>query len=813
MVTSRALKSFLLAFLLLSGLFLPVRMAHAARAVRAQGGEILSHTITARLDISRHFLDATDQIKVGALRKNTNEKPFSFVLASSLKIVQITIEPGGRALSWSIENTSQGQLVSPMLPAGLKFPFSLKVHYQGEIYDPVQRAGSLGFLRGDQTRGIIGNEGVYLSPESGWYPDQTGSLARFDLDVEVPIPLRTISQGKLVSEEEKEGGRRALWQGEVPAEGLYLLVGNYVVSSRQTQGVELFTYFFPAESDQAPHFLAAAEEIIGFYSKLLGPYPYSRFSIVENFFSSGYGMPGFTLLGPQVIQMGDRALQPGYLDHEIVHSWWGNYVYPDMAHGNWSEGLTSYLTNYLAKEVNEGEQGAVAYRKGVVQKFSTRVSPMEEYAPEDFRDKRRDVDDDIGYGKISMMFHLLRRELGEGLFYQSLRTIVQTYRGKRTSWSDFEKVFSKVSKKNLKLFFKQWVTVSGSPSLSLDGIRLVPGKGKFLLQGMVRQEDPVFGLEVPVVIDFGGETKTLNVSSRQRITRFAVEVDRSPQRVLLDPEFHIFRRLPPSEVPPSLQAFLSSTARILVLPGAAPADRLKVYQELAARVADQKGARVLPDSAVTDEIIRDSSLFFLGDPAENRALENLLRQGNIPIQWEGAKIRVKGEEFHWEDTSLLASWRNPESPDRFVTVYAGGSEKALGRWPYLFFYGWDGYLVFSDGKPVRRGNLVDTATRGEVILSRLWGEKIRAEALVGHETFLAAAEMKGRLTGSPEGIKAAEYIRGQWKKQNLSPPGGMQGSYFQSFPIRLRDLARFRLTLRADGNQVKLHALTGVASL
>ena len=30
------------------------------------------------------------------------------------------------------------------------------------------------------------------------------------------------------------------------------------------------------------------------YNKLLGPYPYTKFALVENFWETGYGMPSFT---------------------------------------------------------------------------------------------------------------------------------------------------------------------------------------------------------------------------------------------------------------------------------------------------------------------------------------------------------------------------------------------------------------------------------------------------------------------------------------------------------------------------------------
>jgi aminopeptidase N len=109
-------------------------------------------------------------------------------------------------------------------------------------------------------------------------------------------------------------------------------------------------------------YLDATADYIRFYSQLIGPYPYAKFALVENFWETGYGMPSFTLLGSKVIRL-PLILHSSY-PHEILHNWWGNGVYVDTAGGNWSEGLTSYLADHLIRE-QQGRGatiGAVCYR-------------------------------------------------------------------------------------------------------------------------------------------------------------------------------------------------------------------------------------------------------------------------------------------------------------------------------------------------------------------------------------------------------------------------------------------------------------------
>ncbi|WP_297337223.1 M28 family peptidase [Algoriphagus sp.] len=62
-----------------------------------------------------------------------------------------------------------------------------------------------------------------------------------------------------------------------------------------------------------------------------------------------------------------------------------------------------------------------------------------------------------------------------------------------------------------------------------------------------------------------------------------------------------------------------------------------------------------------------------------------------------------------------------------------------------------------------------------------YANTITAEDLEEHLTFLASDEMKGRDTGSPEGLIAANYLADFYKELGLTGP--VDGSYFQQVPL------------------------------
>ena len=76
----------------------------------------------------------------------------------------------------------------------------------------------------------------------------------------------------------------------------------------------------PEDGGELPSTLTAA---------FIGPYPYDKFALVENFWETGYGMPSFTLLGPEIIRF--PFILHSSFPHEILHNWWGNSVFVDYA--------------------------------------------------------------------------------------------------------------------------------------------------------------------------------------------------------------------------------------------------------------------------------------------------------------------------------------------------------------------------------------------------------------------------------------------------------------------------------------------------
>ena len=663
---------------------------------------IRSHHLNVQIDPSRHYLKAEDRVEISM--KGIWSQTISLLLNPQLKIIRIVDPKTGVPLQWSESSFSAHANRLDISLQKMEEPLILSVSYEGPIYNPVVREKELQFVKGDKTSGLIGSEGVYLSSNTHWYPDKPDSMALFLIEATIPDPFRIVTQGELVSEKLKDTTWVSKWVNELPAQSLTLVAGKYSVKSRKLNGTKISTYFFNDDDQLSEAFLNSAEEYLKIYSDLLGPYPFKKFDIVQNFFSTGYGIPTLALLAPEAVRLGKEFLRPGALDHEIVHSWWGHYVSEKPGTGNWVEALTTYCTNYYYKELKIGKEAPRKYRQNVMQKYAVEVPPSKDYPLRKFEGKETPLDAQIGYGKGSMVFHMLRRIVGKDVFFAALRQFATEYGGKQASWEDIRKVFEEATDKRLNNFFSQWLDRPGGPQLKLENVRAQSAANGFVVSGEAVQEGDIYQLPLLLEVDDGQGKKRLILDVSKRKTSFSMEVSKRPLKLTLDPDDHLFRRLYPEEIIPGLNALLEDPEKVIIISDQGDEESRKIYLEMAKRIKERKGGEILSAKEVTEEKLENSSVLLLGESWKTPILCKLISHLPKSVEHKEGSFFVKGEKVYEEDESLLLSVPRPFRPGKWVTVYFGRSANALSRARFVFFYGWDSYVLFKNGRPKEWGS-------------------------------------------------------------------------------------------------------------
>ncbi|AGA90266.1 hypothetical protein Thimo_1476 [Thioflavicoccus mobilis 8321] len=647
---------------------------------------LIDHQIQAKIAPSAGRLEATDRITLPAGRTS-----WTFYLDANLspEVVEgaASLTPIAREfhlIRWRLERDSTAPRSAPVT---LAYTGAIR-HGLEDLHEGMGRARqwSLGTISGD---------GAFLDGQSGWYPTSVAGAANelltFDLEVTLPPDWLAVAQGAGPQIAETADGVRVSWHERHPQDEIHLIAAPFERYSRRTPIAEAQVYLRTPDKALAERYLDATADYLALYDHLIGPYPYAKFALVENFWESGYGMPSFTLLGPRVLRL-PFIIHTSY-PHEILHNWWGNGVYVDYASGNWSEGLTTYLSDHLLRE----QQGKGAdYRRDALKGYMDYVDRARDFPLREFRGRHGSASQAIGYGKTMMMVHMLRRELGDATFIAGLRRFYANNRFRVASFADLRDAFAKVSGRDLDGFFQQWIERTGAPTLALRDVQVDNEADGFHLRGELiqTQDSAPFALAVPLLVhDADGVPIERTLAMTGRRAAFDIALPTRPVRLAVDPSFDLFRRLVPGEAPVTLSALLGASRGLILLPADADRTLAAAYRRLAeAWQRGQPGWQVEMDANL-QALPSDRPVWLLG--WENRFLAGAADGADVTLDPAARHARLAGGAQARAGEGLAMTLSQGERPIGWLAASDARTIEALAR--KVPHYGRYSYLVFARG--------------------------------------------------------------------------------------------------------------------
>jgi hypothetical protein len=565
----------------------------------------------------------------------------------------------------------------------------------------------------------------------------------FSLEVQIPSGWDAVSQGERIRHVDEDGQMQVRWESPEPQEEIYLTGGRFTEYSRAAGPVQVMVFLRTPDEGLANRYPEATAQYLEMYTRLIGPYPYKKFALVENFWETGYGMPSFTLLGPKVIRL-PFILHSSY-PHEILHNWWGNGVHVDFKTGNWSEGLTTYLADHL---IQEQRGTSVEHRRATLQKYTDyvkdpasglasagsgrggiggatvphgppQIDAAKDFPLTEFRSRSSSVTEAVGYGKTLMFFHMLRQRLGDEGFIRGLQKFYRENRFKRASFSDLKSTFSNVAGEDLETEFTQWITRPGAPELRVSQAMAQPhGKGYRLTAILEQvQSGPAYQLRVPVAVHLEGEEKayqTTVIMNRKHLD-LALHVPARPLLLAIDPEFDLFRRLDHSEIPPALTLAFGGRQVLILLPSQANEKVREEYRRLAESWQQSRSGQlnIRLDSEV-GELPSDHTIWLFG--WENRFLPKAIHEVsayNVSLTDRG--LQIGGTRLVRDKHAVVLVARHPAHPGLALAWVATDSVLAMpglgqklphyGKYSYLGFEGDEPTNIFKGEWPVVRSPL------------------------------------------------------------------------------------------------------------
>jgi hypothetical protein len=414
----------------------------------------------------------------------------------------------------------------------------------------------------------------------GWYPhpvpgEQDRSLSQRmsavgTTTIRMPIGWRSLTEGKFLGREKDGDESVERWELDT-AMARSFAAGPYTVARHVFGERELGVYLLTADEDRARAQAKALAEAIGAMEVRYGPFPYPSYGIAEvpagKFHWYAASQQGFVMASTQAFR--EEAGNLVLFAHEAAHAWWGNLVGTTGPGGILG---SESLAQYGAVVALEGTRGAAAATEFL--RYSADGYNPQQCARGYFGILRRREDhplSQLGEGGIHHMlsdakghwvYHMLRRRVGDEVFFSTLRGLIDEYGGRKMALDDIRTAFidAAPSDAELETFFEQWLDRTGAPVLEVEWSRS-EHEGGAAVVGVIRQlqDSAPYHLELDVVVSGSRGTQEHRVEVRESETRILLMSLGEPENVLLDPDHRLLIWTPEYGPRPELESTIPAT--------------------------------------------------------------------------------------------------------------------------------------------------------------------------------------------------------------------------------------------------------------
>jgi aminopeptidase N len=388
-----------------------------------------------------------------------------------------------------------------------------------------------------------------------WFPchDKPHLKMTFELSVAVPRGWFALSNGELVTRDEKRGSKswRYVWKmtEPVPSYLVTLVAGEFSEISGGKAGGVPVTFFVPKgrEADGRRSFHRTGE-MIEHFGKLLGvPYPWNKYAqiVVSDFIFGGMENTTATTMYEHLL-LDERAAidvtSDDLIAHELAHQWFGDYVTcRDWSHGWLNEGFATFF-----------EHVDLEHKLGKDEYFYALRGDLEAYFAEANGRYRRpivcqdyeapiDIFDRHLYQKGGLVLHMLRTMLGDDVFWKSVRAYLQKHARSIVETRDLMRALEEVSGRGLEQFFEQWVYRAGHPELEVK-IEHESGVCNIAVKQTqkVDKDAPVFVFDLAFdLVPEKGKTVRRTHRIEKPAETIALPCPERPSFVVVDPDFAV----------------------------------------------------------------------------------------------------------------------------------------------------------------------------------------------------------------------------------------------------------------------------------
>ena len=490
--------------------------------------DVEHYIITAEINENTQTLAARAVVRFTPLEEASNA---TFELNNALNIARVVDDRGRQVQASRSQQDSTVRLnFDQPLPKGK--PVTMTFDYDGR-------------LTGDEESPVYGikfaaihNDYAYLMYPSRWFPINGYTTDRYsaELNITVAAGNRVVASGLETS---KPNGDKKVYsfrfdENSFPGSIAVVRGDGKRVNS---EGVTTSLYFRGDAQAMADVYGQEAGKIMTYFTATFGLPPYANLALVETDDGSpnGYSSPGVIFLNPRGI---GHDVNTKLLANQISRQWWHALISPATRNHLWlTNGLAAYSELIYAEHTNGPGALQTQFHDMAVEALTIQNVPviqaarLEDYSPELWA---------LTGSKGAAVLNMLRYNLGDAKFFETLKEYVKGFAWKSVTTEDFKKVAERVTQENLGYFFIEWIESSGAPEFKLEYTIFRTQKG-FRVMGKVSQDLDTFRMPAELKIETEGNPEEKRIEVVGTSSEFSVDTFGKPKSVTIDPEGRLLR--------------------------------------------------------------------------------------------------------------------------------------------------------------------------------------------------------------------------------------------------------------------------------
>ena len=385
-----------------------------------------------------------------------------------------------------------------------------------------------------------------------WFPciDEPKGRLTSEIICTVPKDWQVVSNGRLDSERAEGETKTFHWIQDKP-HAVYLITlvaGGFSRVVIQDTNPIIDFYCEPGREEDAGRAFENTPAMIRLFEEITGePYPWDKYSqvAVQDFIFGGMENTSATTQTDLTLhdEKSHKDFSSDFLvAHEAAHQWFGDLLTcNEWPHGWLNEGFATFceaLWQERHRGIDEYLMELLGMQSGYLAEAYRRPIVHRSY------NQHTDIFDRHLYEKAGFVLHMLRKELGDDIFFTAVRHYVKTNKGRNVVSEDFQRAVEDATGRSMTWFFDQWLHRAGNPdfkvSYSWEAGKddSTEGWANFSIE---QSQEKFFRCSTNMWLHDGDKEYLHPVQITQKIQTVSVHLPTKPKAVMFDPGLSVIK--------------------------------------------------------------------------------------------------------------------------------------------------------------------------------------------------------------------------------------------------------------------------------